>query len=174
MTCSRSRGARDSPWKFVKGVPSDAVVPVSVRIVPEEYLPPRNAKTRTHFREHLLRQVHKCHKVLGNLVLSQVRNMLTSPHCVSPRPPAIKVADHDEDVSERRGGVAHFPGSERTRQAAFYTGNCQRRVEHFIKTEKYAALKGIATIGSQNMMDLLSGLPNVDSPLTPDDGKLLR
>lgn len=66
-----------------------------------------------------------------------------------------------------------FPGSERTKQAAFYKGNCQRCVEHLIKVEKDAALNGIATFGSQNMMDLLWGLPDVDKPLTPDDGKLL-
>ena len=68
-----TRCSADNPWTFAKSVATslavEVSVPLSVRIVPEYYVPLRHAKTRTRFREHLLRQVHECHKVLGNLVL---------------------------------------------------------------------------------------------------------
>ena len=44
-------------------------IPLIVHIVPEDYVLLRHAKTRTRFREHLLRKVHDCQKVLGNLLL---------------------------------------------------------------------------------------------------------
>ena len=54
-----NRGSQDAAAPF----------PAVVRIIPEELLPLRVAKTRTHLREHLLRRVHACHKVKGNLLL---------------------------------------------------------------------------------------------------------
>ena len=43
-----------------------------------------------------------------------------------------------------------------------------------VKVEKDLALVGIATFSAENMMDLLWGLPDVDKPLTPDDGARLK
>ena len=42
------------------------------------------------------------------------------------------------------------------------------------KVAKYLALQDIPTFGAENMMDLLYGLPDVNKPLTPDEGKLVK
>ena len=63
------RTSVDLCWSLEKSIHCKAWLPKSVRILPEDYIPLRHAKTCTRFREHLLRKSHDCHKVLGNLLL---------------------------------------------------------------------------------------------------------
>ena len=54
--------------KYYKSKAIDEIkktVPKKILIVPEDFIPLRHAKTRTRFREHMLRRVHDCHNVLG-------------------------------------------------------------------------------------------------------------
>ena len=168
-----TRPSPDSPWTFVKSLTADATLPVSVRIVPEDYVPLRHAKTRTRFREHLLEQVHKCHKVLGNLVLFKCvicKNRIVTFHPDhQPSEPLVMMKTYPNAVAEWHTS----PTPERTKKAAFHKGKCQRCIDQLAKVEKDASLQGIATFGPENMMDLLWGLPDVDKLLTPDDSKLL-
>ena len=64
-----TRSAGETIWTVVSADADEANLPRKALIVPEELVPLRLAKTRTRFREHLLRRMHSCHKVLGNLVL---------------------------------------------------------------------------------------------------------
>ena len=64
-----SRSPTSSQWIFEKSFKDNVPLPRCVHIIPEDHVPLRHAKTRTRFRQHLLKCVHNCHKVLGNLVL---------------------------------------------------------------------------------------------------------
>ena len=64
-----ARKPTDTSWSLEKNIVRDVPLPKTVHIVPEDYTPLRHAKTRTRFREHLLRKAHDRHKVLGNLLL---------------------------------------------------------------------------------------------------------
>ena len=99
-----TRCAPDIPWTLANSLAADITLPVSVRIVPEDYAPVRYSKTRTCFRGHLLRQVHHCHRVLGNLVLSNV--FANKPRRFPSRPPAVRATHPDEDIPERCGEMA--------------------------------------------------------------------
>ena len=153
-----------------KSVATNVSLSKTVHIVPEDYVPLRHAKTRTRFREHLLRKVHDCHKVQGNLVLFKC---VTCKHRIVAFHP-----DHQpkEELTMTRtypNAVAEWhtkPDATRTEAASFHKGRCQRCADSLAKVEKDLALQGIATFGAENMMDLLWGLPDVDKLLTPDDG----
>ena len=79
-----AREAVNAPWTLEKSAADDVPLPASVRIVPEDSVPLRHAKTRTRFREHLLRKVHDCHKVLGNLLLSNVLSVKIASSSFTP------------------------------------------------------------------------------------------
>ena len=168
-----SRISPDRPWTFLKSLRPDSTLPTSVQIVPEDYVPLRHAKTRTRFREHLLRCVHDCHKVLGNLVLFKCvvcKNRLVTFHPDHQPSEQLTVTRTYLNAVEEW----HNPtSSERTKTASFHKGKCQRCEDTLRKVEKDTALAGIATFSAENMMDLLWGLPDIDKPLTPDDSKLL-
>ena len=140
-----TRRSPDSPWTFVKSMAADVTLPMSVRIVPEDYVPLRHAKTRTRFREHLLKQVHECHKVLGNLVLFKCvicKNRIVTFHPDhQPSEPLAMMKTYPNAVAEWQTS----PTSERTKQAAFHKGKCQRCLDQLAKVEKDASLQGIAT-----------------------------
>ena len=161
-------------WTFDKSFKASALLPTRVYIIPEDHVPLRHAKTRTRFRQHLLRCVHNCHKVLGNLVLFKCvvcKNRLVAFH------PDHQPAEQLTVTKTYVNAVAEWetsPSVERTKDASFHKGTCKRCADSLAKVEKDTALVGIATFGAQNMMDLLWGLPDIDEPLTPDEGKLLQ
>ena len=145
-----------------------------MRIVPEETLPLRVAKTRTRFREHVLRRVHACHKVWGNLVLFKCRvckNRLVVFHPKHEPEMALDVvAAYPNKVHE----WDQTPPEERSKAATFHKGVCQRCADSLKKVEADDSLRGIATFSSQNMMDLLWGIPDVDDPRCTDDVALRK
>ena len=65
------------------------------------------------------------------------------------------------------------PTEQRTKMATLHKGKCKRCMDTLVEAEKLR-VEGVATFGSENMMNLLWGLPDVDKPLTPDDGLLLK
>ena len=133
-----TRCSPDSPWTFAESMAADVTLPMSVRIVPEDHVPLRHAKTRTRFREQLLRQVHECHKVLGNLVLFKCvvcKHRLVAFHPDhQPSEPLAMMKTYPNAVAEWQTS----PSSERTKQASFHKGKCQRCLEQLAKVEKDA------------------------------------
>ena len=168
-----ARKSVDASWSLEKSVARDVPLPVTVCIVPEDYVSLRHAKTRARFREHLLRKVHDCHKVLGNLLLFKCivcKNRLVAFH------PEHQPAEELSITRTYPNAVAEWhttPDAARTKAASFHKGTCKRCADSLAKVEADLALKGIATFCAENMMDLLWGLPDVDKPITPDDGKRL-
>ena len=174
---SFTRKSPETSWSFSKSQAKDEdSIPLKVHIVPEDYVPLRYAKTRTRFREYLLRKVHNCHKVLGNLLLFKClicKNRLIAFH------PDHQPSEELIMTKTYPNAVARWdiqPESTRTKVASFHTGDCQRCVDNLAKVEQDAILKHIATFGKENMMDLLWGFPDPDcgGPLTPDESQRLK
>ena len=131
-----TRCSADNPWTFAKSLRADETLPLSIHIVPEDHVSLRHAKTRTRFREHLLRQVHECHKVLGNLISFQMHRLHKSPGCFSSRASAVRAACRDENVSTCIAEWETSPSKERSKEASFHKGKCQRCLEQLAKVEK--------------------------------------
>ena len=169
-----SREPACSHWTFYKSFQEEVVEPKYVYIIPEDHVPLSHAKTRTRFREHLLRCVHNCHKVLGNLVLFECvvcKNRLVAFHPDhQPSEQLTVTKTYVNAVSEWETS----PTEERTKKNSFHKGTCKRCADSLTKVEKDTALASILTFGAQNMMDLLWGLPDIDKPLTPDDSAILK
>ena len=170
----------DGQWRLETALRSSNAYPRNVLILPKDKVPLRVAKTRTHFREDLLRCMHACHKVLGNLVLFTCvvcKNRLVAFH-------PMHQPDIDLDVVKSyRNEVAEWftePPAQRQKLASFHTGRCKRCVDSLKKVEKDDALAGVATFSDKNMMNLLWGLPDVDNVdhvdrfLGTDEGALLK
>ena len=137
-----TRCSADNPWTFAKSLRADETLPLSIHIVPEDHVSLRHAKTRTRFREHLLRQFHECHTVLGNLILFKCivcKHRLVAFHPEhQPSEPLVMMKTYPNAIAEWETS----PSKERSKQASFHKGKCQRCLEQLAKVEKDTACKG--------------------------------
>jgi len=123
-------------WDASENSHAAGLIPAVVRIIPEELLPLRVAKTRTHLREHLLRRVHACHKVKGNLLLFKCttckeRFITFHPKHV-PEMPLNVLATYPNNVAKWDSE----PAEERTKEATFHKGQCQRCADSLKKLKE--------------------------------------
>ncbi len=151
-------------------------LPEQVEAVPEEFVPLRLAKTRTRFREDLLRRVHECHNILGNLVLFKCR--ICKNRFVAFHP------DHEPEPKMSLRILATYPNQVdtwdtppppgRSKVATFHEGRCKRCADSLKKVEADDSLRNVATFSGPNMMDPLWRGPDVDEPLGLDEARRLK
>ena len=170
------RSGSESAWSLARAHRPVPELPEQIEAVSEEFVPLRLAKTRTRFREDLLRCVHECHTILGNLVHFQCK--ICKNRFVAFHPDHEPEPDMSLHIlttySNKVDTWDTLPPPGRSKVATFHKGRCKRCADSLKKVEADDSLRNVVTFSAPNMMDLLWGVPDVDASLGPDEARRLQ